>query len=727
MQFMFSKSVLSLSLVLLVLSSPQSSELEEELWEAARRGDRARINVLLEQGVDVNAATRYGATALSFAADKGHVEIVKLLLERGADVNSQDTFYEATPLTWALSNGHSDVARVLLENGSVGAGQALMVSIRNNDVALAAAALATKQIDAEMLGSAMSLAEERNANEIIEILKKANVKAAPSEQPFQLSPATMRSYVGTYRNEEMDLTVEVSFENGRLIAQRPGQPPLVMTPTGENNFKVVGVDGLEVSFGGRGGMVERVVVSQARDSFVLVPIERNAQRAASVETEEKPTEEATGPAPEDLERSPQNWPSFRGPGASGIADGQGAVLEWDVASGTNIRWKTPIPGIANSSPVIWGDRIFVTTAVSSSGDSTFRTGLYGDVAPVDDLSEHSWHTYCLDKTSGKIIWDRVSYRGVPEVKRHQKASQANSTPVTDGKHVVALFGSIGGLFCYDFEGNLLWKKTLGAFDSGWFYDPDYQWGHSSSPIIYENLVIIQVDVQKNSFLAAFELDTGDEVWRTTRDEIPTWGTPTVFRSDKQDELITNGTKIRGYDPESGKLLWWLTPNSEVTVATPVIGDGIIFVTAGYPPIRPIYAIRPGSKGDITLPEVGLSSESMVWSKRSGGTYIPTPIAYGEYFYTCANNGRLTCYKAKTGERIYRARVGGSGSYSASPVAADGRLYFTSETGEVHVVKAGPQYELLATNEIGETCMATPAISAGLIVVRTLGHVYGIGK
>jgi outer membrane protein assembly factor BamB len=334
---------------------------------------------------------------------------------------------------------------------------------------------------------------------------------------------------------------------------------------------------------------------------------------------------------------------------------------------------------------------------------------------------------CLDKDTGRILWERTAFTGLPKVKRHTKASQANSTPVTDGKRVVGIFGTIGLLAAWDMEGKPLWTQDVGVLDSGWFFDPDYQWGHSSSPIIYRNTVIVQADRQKHSFMAAYDLDTGKEVWRTERDEISSWGTPTLFRTEGRDEIVTNGPKIRAYDPATGTVLWTLGPNSEVTVGTPVVGDGLVYVTGGYPPVRPIYAIKPGASGDIELTKEKTTSDAIAWSNDREGTYIPTPIVYQGILYTCGNNGVLSAYDAKTGERLYRARVGGGGSFSASPVAADGRLYFANEDGDIFVVRAGRTYEELSKNEMKEVIMSTPAISDGVIVVRTLGHVYGIGE
>ena len=201
----------------------------------------------------------------------------------------------------------------------------------------------------------------------------------------------------------------------------------------------------------------------------------------------------------------QNWPSFRGPSASGVADDRNMPLHWNAENSSQVLWKTPIPGLAHSSPIVWGNHLFLTTAISSDPKSEFRYGLYGDVEPAKDVSSHSWRVYCLDKRSGKILWEKTAHEGVPKVKRHPKSSQASSTPATDGQHVVALFGA-EGLYCFDVDGKLLWKQDLGLLDAGWFLDPDYQWGAASSPIIYRNLVIVQCDRQKDSFIAAYDIN-----------------------------------------------------------------------------------------------------------------------------------------------------------------------------------------------------------------------------
>jgi len=427
--------------------------------------------------------------------------------------------------------------------------------------------------------------------------------------------------------------------------------------------------------------------------------------------------------------SAQNWPSFRGPNASGVADGKPTAVKWNAATGENVAWKAPVDGVAVSSPIVWGNRVFVSTAISGDPKQGIRTGQYGDVEPITDTSKHTWHLIALDKATGKVVWDRTAAEGIPKTKRHPKSSQASATPVTDGRHVVVSFGS-EGLYGFDFEGKQLWKKDLGILNSGWFFDPDYEWGIGSSPIIYKNMVIVQCDIQRGSFLAAFDTDTGKEVWRTQRDEIPSWSTPTILEvtgtADKA-ELITQATTFtRGYDPMTGKELWKYSGNSEIAIPTPIVGPGFVVITNGYRGVQPIVALKPGATGDITLKDNETRNEFIVWSSKRGGPYIPTPVIYGDYLYVLQGNGALAAYKIASGEQVYQKRLGGAaGSFSASPVAADGKIYCTSEDGDVYVVKAGPEYQELAKNSIGEVVMASPAISDGLIIFRGLKNVYAI--
>jgi hypothetical protein len=711
-----------------VTAGQGSQAANEALWEASRSGDTAAITTALARGADVNAKSRYDVTPLIFAAGNGRLEAVKLLLSRGADVNAQDTFYRARAADMAMTNGHADVAIFLVQNGS-DADSALATGVAMNNEALLKTALAGK-VSRQGLQSALSLAGNMKREAMIPIVKGALDKLPAEVEPpaFTVNPATLPKFAGTYRDNASGLTMTVTVENGALMGQVQGQPSVRLVPTAENVFRVVEVNAT-LTFNERGGLVESIGLVQGPANLTLARVTPDAATAAAA----PPAAPAAAPPATATAvtrpTTPRNWPAFRGESASGNGDGQRAVAEWDIATGKNIKWKTPIPGVATSSPVVWGNRVFVVTAISKAGDKTFRTGLYGDVKPVDDLSEHEWKIYSLDKASGKIAWERTAFTGVPRTKRHTKSSQASSTPVTDGKRIVAVFGSAGILIAWDFNGKELWRVDIGALDSGWFFDPAFQWGHSSSPIIYRNSVILQADVQMGSYIAAWDLSTGKQLWKTARnDEISTWGTPTIARAaDGRDEIVTNGTKVRGYDPATGKHLWTLGPNSEITIGTPVVGNGLVFVTGGYPPVRPIYAIRPGAEGDISLPKGQDSNQSIAWSNSNEGTYIPTPIVYGGYLFTLNINGIMTAYNPETGQRAFRGRVGTGGSFSASPVAADGRLYVASEDGEVYVLTAGPGLTQMAKNDMKEVIMATPAISDGLIVVRTLGHVYGIGE
>ena len=422
-----------------------------------------------------------------------------------------------------------------------------------------------------------------------------------------------------------------------------------------------------------------------------------------------------------------DWPQFHGPSASGVGDGAKPPIKWDATKGTNIAWSVEIPGLADSSPIVWGDQVFVTTAISSDPKQAFRTGLYGDTDPVNDITPHQWKVFAIDKKTGKILWQQTAHQGVPKTKRHPKSSQASATPVTNGKVVVAYFGS-EGLYAYSTTGELLWKKDVGLQNAGWFFDPDSEWGAASSPVIYKNMVILQCDRQKDSFVAAYDLKDGHELWRTARAEIPSWGTPTIVPAKDHTEVATNAPKaIRGYDADTGKQLWTLGPNSEVVCTTPVSAHGLIFVTAGYPPVQPIYAIKIGSSGDLTLKDGKESSDAIAWSKQRGGVYLPSPIVYGEHLYTVSNNGVLSVYEAKTGTRVYQQRVGEGGSFVASPVAAADKLYITSEDGDVYVVKAGAQYELLSKNPMGEPVLASPALAGDLLIVRGGKHLFAIAQ
>jgi outer membrane protein assembly factor BamB len=638
--------------VLLLASAAFAANLRDDkdnLFEAARKGDVATVKALLDKGVDVNAKSDYGLTALGFAADNGHVEVVKLLLERKADVNATDTFYKATPLSWALmkQKPQPEVVKMLLTAGAKNENSALSLAISRNNPELLQAVIDSGRIKQETLDSALTTTPETKPV-IIAVLKKAGAKVKPPE---------------------------------------PKKP------------------------------------------------ETDAAKKEPAKPADKPKEDATPKPPavpvEPIEtvKEPKPWPQFRGIGATGVADSQCPPLGWDATTGRHLRWKAPIPGLGLSCPTIWGDKVFVTTAIAKgNAKPALRTGQYGDVEPLKEDQEHTWKVYCLDTRNGQVTWERTAHVGVPKVKRHPKSSQANCTPATDGEHVIVCFGS-EGLYCYTVNGELKWKKDLGNLASGWFFNPEYEWGFGSSPIIYRGLAIVQCDIGKDSFIVAHRVADGSVAWQTPREEIPSWATPTVIEPENgAPELVTSASKFaRAYDPLTGTELWRLGPFSEITVPTPFLGQGLIFVASGYRPIQPIYAIKPGARGDISLKEKETTNSHIAWSAKRGGPYMPTPIVYGEHFYACSNAGILACYDAKTGKQLYSKRLGGVGGYTASAAAANGRLYFTGEDGVTRVVKAGETFELLAVNPLGEEVLATPAISNGMIFIRGREHLFAFGR
>ena len=429
---------------------------------------------------------------------------------------------------------------------------------------------------------------------------------------------------------------------------------------------------------------------------------------------------------EETFKPDRDWPQFRGHSARGQSDSDGGPLRFDGPSGEGIEWSVPIPGLAHSSPVIWGDRIFVTTAVRADGDaklsSLFGSGNYGSGDSVPDEGQHSYRLLCLGKNSGNVLWSREAHLGEPKTKRHPKSTHANSTPACDSERVLAFFGS-EGLFAYDHQGNLLWKRDFGVLDAGApsRIDPKerakYQWGFASSPVLYEDKVIVQCDVQDQSFLALLDADTGEELWRTSRDEPPTWSTPSVHEEavDGKTQVIVNGFKhIGGYDLATGEELWKLVGGGDVPVPTPVVGDGLIYITSSHGRVRPIYAIHAESKGLIDA-----DGDAMEWRHLNRGIYMQTPLVDDGLLYCCSDGGILSAYDAFDGKSLYRERLGdGQSGFSGSAVQLGQYLYFTSESGTVHVVRSGPEFEVVASNELGENCLSTPAASEGKLFFRT---------
>ncbi len=426
-----------------------------------------------------------------------------------------------------------------------------------------------------------------------------------------------------------------------------------------------------------------------------------------------------------------DWPQFRGIRASGVDDAHQLPSEWDVATGKNLRWKTRIPGLSHSSPIVWGDRVFVATAVAKGEDASLKIGLYGAGDSAEDMVEHAFQLWCLRLDDGRPIWMRTAVTCVPEFARHTKATHVDSTPVTDGKHVVAVFGS-QGMFCYSIDGDRKWHVDLGDLDVGPHDSIDLHWGYASSPIIWDGKVIVQADVKKNPHLSAYDIATGEVVWRVERDDVTTWATPTVLPCDGKEHLFVNGCKHLGaYRLQDGAEIWRMAGGGGLPVPAPIAAGELVLMTSNHRPLKPghplkpVFAFKPSAKGQLPVSQPDAPGEHVAWTKKRVGNYIQTPIVYRGLVYLCATNGVVTVLDAKTGEQFGRHRLG-PGGFSASAIAGDGKLWFTGEEGDVYVVEAGKDCKVIAQQNVGEICMATPALAAGRLLFRTRHHVLALG-
>ncbi len=415
-----------------------------------------------------------------------------------------------------------------------------------------------------------------------------------------------------------------------------------------------------------------------------------------------------------------NWPQLHGSSA-GVSEDGDLPSEWSTTE--NVAWTVEIPGRGWSSPIIWGGRIFVTSAIGSSNAETPKKGLYlGGNRDNPSDKTHLWMVYCIDFDTGKILWEKLAHEAVPKHSLHIKNSYASETPVTDGERVYAYFGNVG-LFCYDMDGKELWSKKFGT------YKTRHNWGTAASPVLYKDWIFIVNDNEEQSFAVALGKITGAQMWRIERDEKSNWATPYIWDNEKRTELVTSGTgKVRSYNL-NGEFLWEMGGMSSIVIPTPFAKHGLLYVTSGYvgDKKRPIFAIRPGAEGDITLEEGRSSNEFIAWSRKQGGPYNPTPIVYGKYLYVLYDRGTFSCYEAETGREIYsRQRIDPRArAFTASPVANHGRIFCLSEDGDTFVIQTGPQFKVLNKNTLDEMCMATPAIHRGSLVIRTMSKLFRI--
>jgi len=417
----------------------------------------------------------------------------------------------------------------------------------------------------------------------------------------------------------------------------------------------------------------------------------------------------------------QNWPSFRGPGGRGVADGFPVRTSWNAGSTVGkiegVSWRTNVPGLSHSSPIVFGDRIFLMTAIADEGEAPLKIGAGGKPTAADDNGEQSWVVLCYNKLTGAELWRKTAHKGIPRASRHVKATHANTTLATDGRHLVAFFGS-EGLYCYNLDGELLWKRDLGVINISKY---GIGWGYASSPAIHRDHIALVCDDPSYPFVVVLRLSDGKELWRVAREGISerSWGTPLIHTSFGRTQLVVNGWPwIVSYELESGKEIWKINGGGDNPVPTPFEANGLIYITSAHGKQAPIFAIRPEAQGNITPTEKETSSEGIVWSRLRDGSYMSTPVVYRGYIYLGNTNGLIRCFNATTGEKIFQKRLGATAAITASLVAAEDKIYCASENGTVYVLAASHDFNILSSNAIGESCFATPAISEGVIYLRT---------
>jgi outer membrane protein assembly factor BamB len=410
-----------------------------------------------------------------------------------------------------------------------------------------------------------------------------------------------------------------------------------------------------------------------------------------------------------------NWPQYRGAQSDGL--GVGATLPESWSATENVVWKVSVPGWGWSSPIVWGDKIFVTSALGETPLPTPHVGGYpgGHLAQKDT---HRWMLYCLDFKTGRILWEFEAHKGIPPQMRHPRNSFASETPVTDGERVYAYFANIG-LFCCDMNGKKLWERRWPS------YPMRDGWNTGTSPVLHDGRIFIQNDNDQESFLETLDKLTGKTLWRVARDERSTWSTPFVWESYRRAELVTIGMKkIRSYAPEDGSVLWELSGTAGLVSQMPLSKHGLLYAGAGYH-YGPLYAIRPGAKGDITPADGATSNEFIAWTQKRGSSIHPGYLISGERLFVCYDSGLLGCFNAKTGEEIIpRTRLDTKGGrFYASPWAYNGRVFMLNENGDTWVIDDAPEFKLLRKNALGDVAWATPAIARGSLFIRTYSSLF----
>ena len=423
---------------------------------------------------------------------------------------------------------------------------------------------------------------------------------------------------------------------------------------------------------------------------------------------------------------PGQWARFRGPDAGAAADDPRLPETWSETE--NVVWTADIPGLGWSSPVVWDDHVFLTTAVSAGAERAPVRGLYdpgADSGATRSSASHRWLVYDLDFATGEVRWVRELQSAVPQIERHLKNQlRRQKTPVTDGERLYVYFGTIGLVAALDLDGALLWRRELGVFNGR------QRFGTAASPALHDGRLYVVNDNTTQSFLVALDSATGAEVWRVERDEVENWATPFVWENDLRTEIVTAGLRrVRSYDLD-GRLLWELGGMTVNVVPTPFARDGLVYISSGYPGglPRPVYAIRPGASGDISLNEGENANDFIVWYQPMLGTYNTSALVYDGHYYTLLDRGFLLNHDARTGREIYgRTRIKPGSGFTASPWAYNDRIFLLGEDGDTFVVRAGPEFELLGTNSLNEMALATPAVVRGSLILRTQSKLYRISN
>jgi outer membrane protein assembly factor BamB len=415
-----------------------------------------------------------------------------------------------------------------------------------------------------------------------------------------------------------------------------------------------------------------------------------------------------------------NWPRFRGPNADGVApDNAGLPTTWTTTE--NVQWVADVPGWGWSCPIVWGDRVFLSTVIGDEENLTPSKGLYlGEGVRVPANGVHHWMVYCFDLNSGKEIWKHETHTGRPQVPRHPKSTYAAETATTDGERLYVLFGDLG-LYCYDLDGEPLWSQEIKPQKTA----RDY--GAAASPVVHDGQVFVVYDNLESSWIAAFDAHSGKQRWRTARDETHSWATPFVWQNEVRTEIVVPGKKRnRSYSLE-GKLLWEFNGRmSSLVIPSPFAAHGMCYIASGYvgDAHRPTFAVKPGATGDITGDGDFEDSEFIAWYQGTSSSYNPSQIVYGDYLYTLYDRGFLTCHDARTGEEVYgKRRFSPRGSFTSSPWAYNGHLFFLSEDGLTYAVKAGPEFEIVGRSQLDELSIASPAVVGDKLLIRTASKLY----